>query len=216
LAHPITDAHPAPVAPPATAGALLSAFRRLANRKRYLMPNQSPQPPAIYVFEKRLRRARAGAARADIDSLFIIPGTDLRYLIGAKIGSTGGARERLTALLAPADNGPARLMVSNLELSGYEDLALEELGIEVATWADGEDPFRLVAAHLADARRVALSDHTFAMHTMAIRAALPHAEQVLAGPILRALRIRKDPSEIAALRRAGPRSTEFTRGSATG
>ena len=38
---------------------------------------------------------------------------------------------------------------------------------------------------------------------LALRDALPKAEQVLAGPIVRELRMRKDAAEIEALRKAG-------------
>ena len=47
------------------------------------------------------------------------------------------------------------------------------------------------------------SDFTPALHVLAIRDALPTAEQVLAGPIVRELRMRKDAAEIDALRTAG-------------
>jgi Xaa-Pro aminopeptidase len=43
----------------------------------------------------------------------------------------------------------------------------------------------------------------WAKHVLRFRAAMPDAEQVLAGPVLRELRIRKSPDEIAALREAG-------------
>jgi len=56
---------------------------------------------------------------------------------------------------------------------------------------------------LSGADRVAVSDFTPALHVLALRSALPKAEQVLAGPIVRELRMRKDAAEIGALRRAG-------------
>ncbi|MER5395004.1 M24 family metallopeptidase, partial [Saccharopolyspora sp. NPDC002686] len=42
-----------------------------------------------------------------------------------------------------------------------------------------------------------------ALHVLPLRAALPDAEQVLAGRVLRELRMRKDAAEIEALRKAG-------------
>jgi Xaa-Pro aminopeptidase len=42
-----------------------------------------------------------------------------------------------------------------------------------------------------------------ALHVLGLRRALPAAEQLLAGPVVRELRMRKDAAEIDALRRAG-------------
>jgi len=128
----------------------------------------------------------------------IAPGSDLRYLIG----QGGGSFERLTTLVIPADGVPA-LVVPKLEAPGFADVPLDELGIEVVTWVDGDDPYALAADRLSGADRVAVSDFTPALHVLALRSALPKAEQVLAGPIVRELRMRKDAAEIDALRRAG-------------
>jgi Xaa-Pro aminopeptidase len=70
-------------------------------------------------------------------------------------------------------------------------------------WAETDDPFALVADVLRGVRRVALDDHMWAEKVLRLRAALPAAEQVLAGPVLRELRMRKSPDEIEALREAG-------------
>ncbi|GAA1596029.1 MULTISPECIES: M24 family metallopeptidase [Kribbella] len=154
-----------------------------------------PPIPDAAVLRARLDRAREAAAGA---GLVIAPGSDLRYLIG----QAGGSFERLTALLIPADGAPA-LVVPKLEAPGYGGLPLEELGVEVVTWVDGVDPYKLAAERLGGAAEVAVSDFTPALHVLAIRDALPKAEQVLAGPIVRELRMRKDAAEIDALRKAG-------------
>ena len=94
-------------------------------------------------------------------------------------------------------------MVPALEAPGFDDLPLDDLGIEVVTWLDGTDPYAAVAARLAGSPRVAFSDETPARDVLALRDALPRAGQELAGPLLRELRMRKDATEIDALRRAG-------------
>ncbi|MFC5288343.1 M24 family metallopeptidase [Actinokineospora guangxiensis] len=153
----------------------------------------------------RLDRARAAAADAGVAALAVAPGSDLRYLIGA----TGHSLERLTCLLLPAA-GDAVLVVPKLEAPGYGPL--EEVGVRVATWVDGEDPYRLCSEVLGAGGPsgegtvtgpVAVSDEMAALHVLGLRAALPAAEQVLAGPVLRELRMRKDAAEVAALREAG-------------
>jgi Xaa-Pro aminopeptidase len=142
-----------------------------------------------------LDRAREAAAGT---GLLIAPGSDLRYLIGAP----GGSLERLTTLVIPAE-GPVALVVPKLEAPGFGALPLDELGVEVLTWVDGVDPYALAADRLKAAERIAVSDLTPALHVLGLRAALPEAEQVLAGPIVRELRMRKDAAEVEALRTAG-------------
>jgi Xaa-Pro dipeptidase len=147
---------------------------------------------------KRLDRARAAAANAGVDALLMAPGSDLRYLLGAG----GGSFERLTCLVVPADAAPV-LVVPKLEAPGYDAVPTGELGVRLATWVDAEDPYELVASVLPKAGRVAVGDMMVALHVLGLRHALPGAEQVLAGPIVRELRMRKDAAEVAALRAAG-------------
>ncbi|NIK59443.1 M24 family metallopeptidase [Kribbella shirazensis] len=154
-----------------------------------------PPVPDAAVLRARLDRAREAAAGT---GLVIAPGSDLRYLIG----QPGGSFERLTTLVIPADGAPA-LIVPKLEAPGYDGLPLAELGVDVVTWVDGVDPYNLAAERLGSSERVAVSDFTPALHVLGIRDALPKAEQVLAGPIVRELRMRKDAAEIEALRKAG-------------
>ncbi|MFI5606700.1 M24 family metallopeptidase [Amycolatopsis sp. NPDC051903] len=157
----------------------------------------TPAPDAA-ALRARLDRAAQAAAAADTDALLIAPGSDLRYLLG----QAGGSFERLTTLVIPADGTPA-LVVPKLEAPGYSDVPTADLGVEVLTWVDGDDPYRLVADRLGKPGRVAVSDFTPALHVLALRGALGDAEQTLAGPVVRELRMRKDATEIAALRAAG-------------
>jgi Xaa-Pro aminopeptidase len=155
----------------------------------------STDPAAL---SKRLDLARAAAASAGADALLMAPGSDLRYLLGAG----GGSFERLTCLVVPAAAAPV-LVVPKLEAPGYDAVPTSELGVELATWVDGEDPYQLVASRVPKASRVAVGDMMVALHVLGLRGALPDAEQILAGPIVRELRMRKDAEEIAALRKAG-------------
>ncbi|MBE8522529.1 aminopeptidase P family protein [Amycolatopsis sp. H6(2020)] len=157
----------------------------------------TPAPDAA-ALRARLDRARTAAAAASTDALLIAPGSDLRYLLG----QAGGSFERLTTLVVPADGTPA-LVVPKLEAPGYADVPTDELGVELLTWVDGDDPYKLVADRLGKPGRVAVSDFTPALHVLALRAALGEAEQTLAGPVVRELRMRKDAAEIASLREAG-------------
>jgi Xaa-Pro aminopeptidase len=157
------------------------------------------------VLSGRLRRAADAAARLEIDALVISPGSDLRYLLGAG----GESHERLTCLVLPATgrDEPPALVVPKLERLRYTDVPADQLGLEIVTWADGDDPYSVVTGLLRRAgaapARVGVADDMHARHTLPLRKAVPGAEQVLAGAVLRELRMRKDPAEIEALRKAG-------------
>jgi Xaa-Pro aminopeptidase len=149
-------------------------------------------------FADRLVRARAAAVAAGLDALLISPGPDLRYLTGYD----AHVSERLTCLVLPAAAEPV-LIVPKLEQPAALASPAAGLDVEIVDWADGADPYGLVTKVLPVAARVAVDDHMHAAKVLALRAALPDAEQELAGPVLGPLRERKAPDEIAALRAAG-------------
>jgi Xaa-Pro aminopeptidase len=79
-------------------------------------------------------------------------------------------------------------------------------GIEVVAWHETDDPYALVASLLPSAAAdgtVAVDNHMWAEKVLALRAALPGARQVPANPVIGALRMRKTPDEVDALREAG-------------
>ncbi len=147
----------------------------------------------------RVEAVCRAAGAAGLDALLVSPGPDLRYLTGYHAHPL----ERLTCLVCPADGEPV-LVVPELEKAAAEASPAGRLGIEIAGWAETDDPYALVARRLpAAARRIAVDNHMWAEKVLAFRRALPQAEQALAGEVLRELRIRKSPQEVAALRRAG-------------
>jgi Xaa-Pro aminopeptidase len=146
----------------------------------------------------RLDRAREAAGAAGVDAMLMAPGSDLRYLIGG----SGSSFERLTCLVLRTDAPPV-LVVPKLEAPGYAAVPTDELGVEIATWVDDEDPYGIVSGLLGTASRVAVGDVMPALHVLGLRGALPGTDQVLAGPIVRELRMRKDATEVEGLRRAG-------------
>ncbi|WP_129669633.1 M24 family metallopeptidase [Phytoactinopolyspora endophytica] len=148
-------------------------------------------------FNNRLAQARTAAASAGIDALLITPGSDLRYLTGY----AALPLERLTCLVLPTD-GEAVLVVPGLEEPAAQASPAGGLDLRILPWSETDDPFGLVAHTLADVRRVGLDDHMWAEKVLRFRAAMPDAEQVLAGAALSELRIRKDADELDALRAA--------------
>ncbi|RJQ80005.1 aminopeptidase P family protein [Pseudonocardiaceae bacterium YIM PH 21723] len=160
----------------------------------------STKTPVLEVnsLRARLARAASAAAEAGVSALLISPGSDLKYLIGADVSSF----ERLTCLVIPAEGTPG-LVVPKMEEPLYADIPLEELGIKVVTWVDGEDPYGMTRELVGEPTRLAVADVMPALHAIRLRDEIPGAEQVLAGPIVSQLRMVKDAAEIAALRHVG-------------
>ncbi|MBA2389378.1 MAG: aminopeptidase P family protein [Geodermatophilaceae bacterium] len=151
----------------------------------------------------RLVTAREAARRAGVDALLVTPGADLRYLTGYN----AHASERLTCLVLPAEGDPL-LVVPVLERSLVEASPAGALDLALTGWQETEDPYAVVAAHLAAAlhrslARVAVGNRMWAEQALRIRDALPGVELGLAGSVLRELRMVKSADEVEALRRAG-------------
>jgi Xaa-Pro aminopeptidase len=138
---------------------------------------------------------------AGLCALLLTPGAELRYVTGYDAHQL----ERLTCLVVPAD-GASFLVVPRLELPAAQAAGVERRGVELAAWHETDDPYALVATRLralvGNVKRVGLADRMWAMMVLRMRAVLPGVDQMLASPVLRALRIRKSPAEVAALAEA--------------
>ena len=150
------------------------------------------------VYADRLLRATAEAAARGIGALLVTPSADYEYLLGYR----PPAMERLTCLILPVEGEPA-LVVPRLE----EPLARNAIGaladgIQIITWDETDDPFRLVKARLPGALRVGLQDQMWSRFVLRLRALLDPAELVDAGPAIGAVRRIKEPQEVDRLRAA--------------
>ncbi len=150
------------------------------------------------VYGERLERAAELLRTAHLDALLISPGPDLRYLIG----SSAQSFERLTCLVVPAGGATPSVVIPKMELAGLAGSAAGELGLQILDWTDGIDPYLVVKSALNAGARVAVDDMMPALHLLPL-ARVFNALPVSATPVLRQLRMRKDASEIEALRRAG-------------
>jgi Xaa-Pro aminopeptidase len=150
----------------------------------------------------RLGRVAEATHAAGLGALLLTPGPELRYVTGYDAHQL----ERLTCLVVPAQ-GDSFLVVPQLELPAAQAAAVERLGAELVAWQETDDPYKLIAARLpggpGGVSRVGVADRMWAMMALRLRAALPGVEQVLAGPVLRRLRIRKSTAEVTALAEAG-------------
>jgi len=144
----------------------------------------------------RVDRVREAVAKAGLDAVLLTPGPDLRYVTGYDAHQL----ERLTCLVVPAAGDPV-LVLPRLELAAAR--AAVAPNVEMLPWLETEDPFALVASRLPGATTVGLSDRMWALFVLRFRDALPGARQVLAGGVLRELRIRKTAAEVEALAEAG-------------
>jgi Xaa-Pro aminopeptidase len=147
---------------------------------------------------ERLTTAQRATADAGLDAVLVTPGADLRYLTGYAAHQL----ERLTCLIIPAE-GPVTLVVPSLERPAAEASPALGTGLRIIDHADGTDPYPLLVAAIPGAKRIGVGNRMWAEHALSIRAALPDVEQVLAGPVLRELRMRKSPAEVEALASAG-------------
>lgn len=154
-----------------------------------------PFPASVYA--ARLSRAASLAAEAGLDAIVVGPGPDLQYLLGVE----GDTIERLTALVIGPDI-TATVIVPRMELAKVRTTAVGELGLAVADWVDGEDPYALVTTTVGTASRVGVSDALPALHVIPLGERLGLRLE-LATPVLREGRMIKDIEEITELRRAG-------------
>lgn len=149
---------------------------------------------AVFDHAGRISAARALLADHDLDVLLLSVGPDLPYLMGYEAMPL----ERLTMAVIPRD-GAATLFVPELEAPRVE--VVPEL-FELRPWTETEDPVVLVADRCRAARRVAVTDQTWAVFLLGLQRELPGVEFVSARPVSRTLRVHKDAAEVELLRRA--------------
>ena len=152
---------------------------------------------ALYPAERLGQVADAVRAQG-MGALLLTPGPDLRYVTGYDAKQL----ERLTCLVVPADGAPF-LIVPALELKAAQASPAGDLGVEIVTWGETDDPFGIVKNRIGGVESVGLSDRMWALNVLRFRDLFPDARQVLASSVLSGLRIRKSLAEVAALRAAG-------------
>jgi Xaa-Pro aminopeptidase len=152
-------------------------------------------------YRARLDKAAEATARAGLDALLVAVGPDLRYLTGYEAMPL----ERLTMLVIGPDPTTAVLVVPLLEEPAARVGSRPD--VRIVTWEENDDPHGLVAGLVSagapgKALRLGVSDRLMAMHLLRLQRAIPGATFESATPVLRELRMTKDPEEIALLRAA--------------
>jgi len=150
-------------------------------------------------FEDRTRRCQRRLAEAGADAAVLFPSTNLFYASGFR----EEPGERHLFLFVPQEGDPAFVAP---EMYDEQIRAASWVG-DVRLWADGEDPTELVAALAAefDLHRghLLVDDTMWALFTQDLRETFSEATFGLASEVFEELRMRKDETEIEALRRAG-------------
>lgn len=154
--------------------------------------------PDANTYIARLDAATTAGHRAGVDALLVTPGAALTYLTGYQALPL----ERLTCLVLAPGRTPV-MVVPRLEAPAAVAAGVSTLGITVTPWDETDDAIALVAQILGSVNRVALDDHMPAGKVLGFRAAIPEAQQELAGPIIDELMMRKSAFEVDALREAG-------------
>src|SRR5688572_1606579 len=148
------------------------------------------------VFTDRLSRVTRLMGEQGIDALILTPGANLFYLTGFEHGH---AYERLLALVIRAD-GSARWILPTMNVEQVRPHLTE--GQALRPWDDREGYLPALTESVAGAKRVAFDDDARAAFVADLFAISPDARVLKASAIMRSLRMRKDPSELAALRQA--------------
>lgn len=149
------------------------------------------------VSAERLNRAQAATAASELDALLITPGPDLRYLTGYDALPL----ERLTCLVVPGHGEPT-LIAPRLEVPAAEASLDAQSHVAIRGWEETDDPFALASSLISGSGVVGVADTMPAAKVFGFREAMPNVRQVLAGGVMRELRIIKAPEEIRALRLA--------------
>jgi D-alanyl-D-alanine dipeptidase len=143
---------------------------------------------------ERIQRAIAQMKSHGVDVLVLTPGADLFYLTGFEHGHAG---ERLLALVLQQD-GSVQWIAPAMNVPQVEQRAASRE--TVRGWTDTEWYLGALRDAVAGAGTIAFDDDARAAFLLDVIDCAPGARLVAASRIMRALRIRKDQSELAMLR----------------
>jgi D-alanyl-D-alanine dipeptidase len=143
-------------------------------------------------FADRRTRAAAKLRERDASALLVSPGADLFYLAGYQLFTS----ERPTCLVLDRAE-KATIVCPELEAPRAAAAAPD---VARATWKETDDPYELVASLVRAPGSIAVGDQMWAAFVLALQAALPGRSFHVASEITRGLRMRKDRTELEALR----------------
>ena len=142
---------------------------------------------------KRLENTHLKMARENIDLLLVTPGPNLRYLSGYKAKNL----ERLTCLTIDS-NKRLKMIVPSLEKLSAEKAGVQELGIEIVTWNEDENPYEKIS-ELSTGKQISLDGSMNAAKVLKIQNQFDASRFSNADELLSDLRSRKSAYEISQL-----------------
>jgi Xaa-Pro aminopeptidase len=148
-------------------------------------------------FRERLAHVVEAMNQSDLDALVLTPGASMFYLSGFEHGH---AAERLLALVVKRD-GSSSWIVPAMNAPQVQSHVVA--GQSVRAWTDAETYLPALRDAVTGARTIAFDDEARAAFLMDLTALAPQAILRKASAILRPLRARKAPDELARLRAAG-------------
>ncbi len=166
-------------------------------------PAVTPPPFTAEHYAERMARAVEQAVGAGLTGVLVTPGPDLLYFTGYM---PTAITERITMLVAQTGRDPA-MILPILERPDAE-AAPGTPAVALTDWTDGSDPYVATAALLDPGGRYAISDSAWAMHVLALQAALPGSSYVSMTAKLPMLRAIKGADEIERLAAAGAAADE--------
>jgi Xaa-Pro aminopeptidase len=148
------------------------------------------------LYAARLSTCREAVAERGLAGIMVGVGPDLRYLSGF----VGDPMERITLLIVPRE-GPVSLLVPHLEVEKADGTPLVRGGhATVVPFEEADDAAALAARLMTTGRgAIGISDRLWAMHVLALQAALPDRRFERASVVMRDLRQVKDAAEVELL-----------------
>lgn len=143
-------------------------------------------------YPARVQRLQEAMAEQGVDAALLSIGADLPYFIGYEAMPT----ERLTVLVVGRTGVPT-LIVPELEAP-----RVEAGEFRVRDWKETENPVSLAATAAGQPKAVAVGDHMWSAFLVDFQKEWSQTSWLTASTLTRELRMRKDPAEIEALRRA--------------
>lgn len=152
----------------------------------------------MQTYLSRIAQLQNQVENSEVSAVIVSPGPDLKYLTGYDAIPL----ERLTALVVR--KGEAPFLVSPLlEKSAAAASPIGEMNLEIRTWGETESPYSLIADALPNVKKFAVDGRMWAEKLIHLQTSMPAATALSATPLISQLRMRKSPSEVAALEAAG-------------
>lgn len=148
-------------------------------------------------YQRRLERAAGALDAARTDALLLTPGADLFYLSGFEHSHAG---ERLLALVLRRD-GSADWIAPAMNVAQVEEHLLP--GQQLHSWKDAEGYLPALRSALGAAKRIAFDDEARSAFLLDLLEVASGAHIRKASSMTRALRLRKDETELQTMLRAG-------------